>query len=344
MKSWDLVRYALSGCVATALLSACGGSQPPIGTPEAMPQRQTSAITTRADNIAPLQKLPRNLLYVVNSAPSYKHTFIAVFNAEDESRSPRPIYTIRPQAGGNFANLAVDQHNDLFAAVVFANGTKLEIFPSGHTKPTASCVFKKHVNPFIVGKVLYLATQSDKVAEYSTPFVSGKQCAKPLKVLTDQRAELRGTLSDVAADPSGDVFDTWYNDGPGSWMDEFPAGSTKAHDFAYLGAGFTAWYVTSDTKGNIITAVQQYHGDHARQIAVFPRGSRAPKLFHAMPSGAYYGFAVGINDSRLFVEKNYPQVAVDVFQYDEARARVGELLYSFPDSGDASGIAVFSSK
>jgi hypothetical protein len=29
-------RYALSACVATAVLAGCGGSQPPIGAPEAM--------------------------------------------------------------------------------------------------------------------------------------------------------------------------------------------------------------------------------------------------------------------------------------------------------------------
>jgi hypothetical protein len=38
---------ALSICVAAALLAGCGGSQPPIGAPGAMPL--TSALATRAD-------------------------------------------------------------------------------------------------------------------------------------------------------------------------------------------------------------------------------------------------------------------------------------------------------
>jgi hypothetical protein len=46
MKSLDLNRYALSTCVATAMLAGCGGSQPPIGAPGAMPQ--TSAIARHA--------------------------------------------------------------------------------------------------------------------------------------------------------------------------------------------------------------------------------------------------------------------------------------------------------
>ena len=47
MKSFGLGRYALSGGDAVALLAGCGGSQPPIGAPVAMPQ--TSARATRAD-------------------------------------------------------------------------------------------------------------------------------------------------------------------------------------------------------------------------------------------------------------------------------------------------------
>ena len=46
MKSLDFSRYAQS-CAAVAMLAGCGGSQPPIGAPGAMPQ--TSAIATHAD-------------------------------------------------------------------------------------------------------------------------------------------------------------------------------------------------------------------------------------------------------------------------------------------------------
>ncbi|MFY9737602.1 MAG: hypothetical protein WAK11_00990, partial [Candidatus Cybelea sp.] len=47
MKLSDFRRYALSSCVAIAMLAACGGSQPPIGAPGAMPL--TTAVATRAD-------------------------------------------------------------------------------------------------------------------------------------------------------------------------------------------------------------------------------------------------------------------------------------------------------
>jgi hypothetical protein len=47
VKSLDFSRYVLSACVAAAMLAGCGGSQPPIGAPGAMPQ--ASAIATHAD-------------------------------------------------------------------------------------------------------------------------------------------------------------------------------------------------------------------------------------------------------------------------------------------------------
>ena len=43
----DLSRYALSTCVAAAMLAGCGGSQPPIGAPGAMPP--SSTIATHAE-------------------------------------------------------------------------------------------------------------------------------------------------------------------------------------------------------------------------------------------------------------------------------------------------------
>jgi hypothetical protein len=47
MKSLDFGRYALCNCVVAAMLTGCGGSQPPIGAPGAMPQ--DSAIARHTD-------------------------------------------------------------------------------------------------------------------------------------------------------------------------------------------------------------------------------------------------------------------------------------------------------
>ncbi len=49
MKSLRLGRYALCSRVAAAMLAGCGGSQPPIGAPGAIPQSRTIATGTDHD-------------------------------------------------------------------------------------------------------------------------------------------------------------------------------------------------------------------------------------------------------------------------------------------------------
>jgi len=65
VKSFSLGKYALSGGVAVALLAACGGSQPPIGTPGAMSQfsnAHTHRSTTSSGNA---------LLYIAKTGNDY---------------------------------------------------------------------------------------------------------------------------------------------------------------------------------------------------------------------------------------------------------------------------------
>ena len=67
MKTRLLSRYALSSCVAAAMLAGCGGSQPPIGVPGAM--AQTSAVAMHSGRgtswMSPEAK-SEDLLYVTN--------------------------------------------------------------------------------------------------------------------------------------------------------------------------------------------------------------------------------------------------------------------------------------
>lgn len=49
MKTLGRITHALFSCAAVALIAACGGSQPPIGAPGAMPESR--AIATHAERI-----------------------------------------------------------------------------------------------------------------------------------------------------------------------------------------------------------------------------------------------------------------------------------------------------
>jgi hypothetical protein len=47
VRRWNLSHYAMSSSVTAALLAGCGGSQPPIGAPRAMPQTPVAAQAAR---------------------------------------------------------------------------------------------------------------------------------------------------------------------------------------------------------------------------------------------------------------------------------------------------------
>ena len=68
MMSLNLGRYALCGAVAAALLAGCGGSQPPIGAPGAMPQssalQSQSAQRDRSGSWMLPEATSEDLLYV----------------------------------------------------------------------------------------------------------------------------------------------------------------------------------------------------------------------------------------------------------------------------------------
>lgn len=334
-KAVALIRYTITLCAACALLAGCGGAQPPINAPGAMPQSGA------------VRALPSDLLYVAGGPSSTVHPSIEVFNALDNSQNPKPIYTIGPRGGGTYDLLAVDAANNLYVVNFFANGAKLLTFPSGKTQPDVECVLDNVPHDtFIAGKTFYSTTKNYTIEEYALPIRRGKACPKPARVLTDERAELRGYqgLWGVAVDPHGDIFDIWQPPN-GEKIDEFPAGSAKARRFASLKQTEAAFYMTSDRSGNVITNF----GSEAPQsdsIVVFRPGGRTHKLFYPISNGAYLGVALADKNTELFAAKDYPQTTVSAYSYDPSRGRVGRVLRTFSLGiwVDAQSIAVFSGK
>ena len=66
-------RYALSRCVTAAILSGCGGSQPPIGPSGAM--QQSPAIVTRAERGTSWMLPKRRTRTCFTSVPTLLMTF-----------------------------------------------------------------------------------------------------------------------------------------------------------------------------------------------------------------------------------------------------------------------------
>jgi hypothetical protein len=333
VKALPLSRFALCTSLAAALLAACGAPQPPIGAPAV--RRSAGAA------------LPANLLYVDGETDSTSRPSIEVFNSQDSSKNPQPIYTIGPRGGGSYGLLAVDDANDLFAVNYFANGAELIIFPSGETRAKIVCVLDNVPRGiFIAANTLYFPTKKYTIEENNLPIShgSGRDCPKPDKVLTDQRAKLRGIhgLWSIAVDRHGDIFDIWQSP-IGERIDKFDAGSATARPFASLKRTFGAFYMTSDSSGNLVTSF----GSEAPQsdsLAIFLPDGRTHHLFDSIPNGLYLGVAVAEKSTELFAAKDYPQTTVSAYAYYPRKAQVGRILRTFSSGvwSDAQSIAVFS--
>jgi hypothetical protein len=331
MRTSALVRFTLSSSFAGALFAGCGGSQPPIGAPDI-----ASHISAAA--------LPANLLYVLGGPRSTRHPSIEIFNALDNSKNPQPIYTIGPKENGAYGLLAVDKANNLFAVNYFENGAKLLTFPPGETRPNMICRLDNvPQGTFIARNTFYFTTKNYTAEEYSLPLHVGKGCSRPSKVITDQRAKLRGEfgLFGIAVDPHGNVFDVWDSSG-GQRIDEFSLGSTKARRFVSLGQTDEADYMTSDSRGNLITNFGTQK-PQSEAIAVLPPVGRPRKLFDQISDGTYLGVALADDDTELFSAKDYPATTVSAYAYDPTTGRVGRVLRTFSNIWYYAGsIAVFS--
>jgi serine/threonine protein kinase, bacterial len=123
MKSLDFSRCALS-CVALAILAGCGGSQPPIGAPGAMPQ---SRIAARSHND---YDITGPLLYVTNII----YNEVTVYHAS--AKDPAPIATVSQGLNGP-AGVCVDNRGTLYVTNEPAsNGGWVAEYQLGKTTPS----------------------------------------------------------------------------------------------------------------------------------------------------------------------------------------------------------------
>jgi hypothetical protein len=125
MRSLDFSRYVLSGVAAAAMLAGCGGSQPPIGAPGAMPQ--TAAIATQDHKDYDVRG---PLLYVTDLTENV----VTVYHAD--AKDPTPFATI--SAGLNApAGDCIDSHGTLYVTNQPSDGPGwVSEYSLGTSKPT----------------------------------------------------------------------------------------------------------------------------------------------------------------------------------------------------------------
>jgi hypothetical protein len=139
-------RYALSICAAAAALAGCGGSQPPIGGPGAVPQ--TSAIATQAASHSfhemPAPDTAKRGIYVV----VWDSTFFAIFGYHIKHGSIKaPPCTVK---GVSFAvSVAVDGQGNLI--VPEPNTNSVGVFEGpGICGPSLGSIRDPYGSPYIV--------------------------------------------------------------------------------------------------------------------------------------------------------------------------------------------------
>jgi DNA-binding beta-propeller fold protein YncE len=152
MKYSGLNRYALTIGAASALLAGCGGSQPPISAPGAVPQispvipqaaRGKSRMLPEVKRRATVSRRPLNLvadyLFVANEDGNHKRGSISIYRTD----GLQPVRKLR-QSIKRPIGLALDEHGNVYVAdsravTVFEAGTGklLERITDGISSPEA---------------------------------------------------------------------------------------------------------------------------------------------------------------------------------------------------------------
>ena len=128
MKSFGLGTYALSGGVAVALLAGCGGSQPPIGAPGAMPQ--TSAIATRAKRGKPWMLREAKSEHLIYATGGCLGTCVFAYPGG------KLVGTLDVGFGGSYASSG--DFTDANGNVFISNNDNIFEYAHGGTEPIAT--------------------------------------------------------------------------------------------------------------------------------------------------------------------------------------------------------------
>jgi serine/threonine-protein kinase len=194
MRISGLSRNALCSCVAAALLAGCGGSQPPIGAPGAMPKSFRSREILKSP-VMPTYKVSGPLLYV--GSLDLNETPLAIYRAN--KNNPKPLATISKDidmAGG----LCIDSNGTLYVTNAPGSAGWVSEYGLGQTKPSrlitngintpALCAIDASGNLWVTNIGL------DDVAEYL------KGATKPHATITNGLTYPDG----IAIDHAGNIY------------------------------------------------------------------------------------------------------------------------------------------
>jgi hypothetical protein len=210
-------RYTLSSCVAAAMLAGCGGSQPPIGAPDAM--TQSRAIGAHSDHsgswMMPGATRIKKLLYISD----IETNDVFVYNYATAAQ-------VRQLTGFNFPQgQCVDKIGDVWIAN-FANGgsgVSVVEYAHGGTSPIATVIPES--NP--IGCSIDPRTGDLAVAMRSDAYGEIEIWASPSSTPTTYVNPRCGALWSPGYDDKGNLFTVGgINGSPPAKVCELPARGT----------------------------------------------------------------------------------------------------------------------
>jgi hypothetical protein len=262
-----------------------------------------------------------------------------VYDAEDTSAKPKPLYIIGPGYANLYSRLAVDASGNLFVAGGGGDyGTEvLYMFPPGAKKPSATCPFSNSFGGmFVANGKLYLSTlgYSNTIAEYAEPLQAGGGCGKPIRTLTDKAAfKLHAAgLVGLLVDQQENIFDSFalYVGSPPQFIDEFKAGSRSAQNFAKIQEGGTPEFFAVDRNDDIITTGSE-QGYSGNALAVFPRESKQQTLYDPLDGAVWEwdGLALDKAQTTLFAATFGNKSAIHLLAFDPKTGKIGKEKRTF---------------
>jgi hypothetical protein len=135
MRSSDLNRYVLSISAAATLLTACGGSQPPIGAPGAIPQNRVAATHVDRGGSWMLPEAKSEDLFYISDGGVYVYTF-------PQARLVGILKTGLPGPAG----MCPDRDGNVWITNFRSGGPVVE-YAHGGTKPIATLYTPKALTP-----------------------------------------------------------------------------------------------------------------------------------------------------------------------------------------------------
>ncbi|MGA8795658.1 MAG: hypothetical protein WB526_01155 [Candidatus Cybelea sp.] len=324
MKSLDFSRYALSSCVAVAILAGCGGSQQPISAPGFLQNISQSHEIVESSAVMPTYKVSGPLLYVANWGPNEPVTIY-----EANANNPKPIATISKDI--DFARgTCIDGDGTLYVANEPDSGTGwVSEYAFGQTKPlrviTKGIDFPGYCAIDALGNLWVTNAFGDDVTEYlkgsTKPYATitkgltypigiaidhaGNLYVSNYRLYSDQNVQVYApgskspsrTITNGVSSPVGiavDAHDTLYvtTADPPSQIEEYRSGQSTPFRTITDQLSYPDGIVVG--KNGWLYVANQGQNTHEREILEFPRHSAKPsarkitkKLFD--PLGvAYY--------------------------------------------------------